>query len=75
MTTDADGAARARLGLPPDDAAVLLTDRWGEVFEVATFDRQHDFPLPRQLVESSKIVDISCGECNVPAPEWRQPDA
>lgn len=74
-TADPDGSARSRLGIPPGDAAVLLTDRWGEVFEVATFDADHDFPLPRQLVESSKIVDISCGECNVPSAEWRQADA
>lgn len=72
VTNDPDGRARSRLGIPPADAAVLLMDRWGEVFEVATFDADHDFPLPRQLVESSKIVDISCGECNVPGADWRE---
>ncbi len=43
--------------------------------EVATFGDDHGFPLPSQLVESAKIVDLSCGECNVPGPEWRQDDA
>ena len=68
---DQDGAARRRLGIGDDEAAVLLADRWGEVFEVAAFGPDHGFPLPRQLVESAKIVDLSCGECNVPSPEWR----
>ena len=72
---DDDGAARHRLGIGGEDAAVLLTDRWGEVFEVATFGPDHGFPLPRELVESAKIVDLSCGECNVPGPEWRDDDA
>ena len=71
---DGDGAGRRRLGIGDDEAAVLLADRWGEVFEVATTGSDHGFPLPRQLVESAKIVDVSCGECNVPGPEWRQAD-
>ena len=72
---DDDGTARHRLGIGDDEAAVLLTDQWGEVFEVATFGPDHGFPLPRELVESAKIVDLSCGECNVPGPEWRRDDA
>jgi len=69
---DGDGACRRRLGIADGEAAVLLADRWGEVNEVATFGADHGFPLPRQLVESAKIVDVSCGECNVPGPEWRE---
>ncbi len=64
--------ARRRLGIGAAEAAVILTDRWGEVFEVATYDSSHDLPLPRQLIESAKIVDLTCGECNVPGPEWRE---
>lgn len=74
VVVDGGGKARSRLGLPEDQAAVILADRWGEVFEVATFDRDHQLPLPSQLVESAKIVDMSCGECNVPGPEWREAD-
>jgi len=47
-----------------------LADRWGEVFEAATVGADHGFPPAGQLVESAKIVDLSCGECNVPGPEW-----
>ena len=72
---DDDGAARHRIGIGDENAAVLLTDRWGEVFEVATFGPAHGFPLRRELVESAKIVDLSCGECNVPGPEWLEADA
>lgn len=72
---DEGGAARRRLGIGDDEAAVVLADRWGEVFEVAAIDDAHDFPLPRHLIESAKIVDVSCGECNVPSPEWRNADA
>jgi len=66
-----EGGARDRLGLG-DDAAVILADRWGEVMEVGTVGADHDFPLPAHLVESAKIVDLSCGECNVPSAEWRE---
>ena len=69
-----DGDDRRRLGMGDDEAAVVLADRWGEVFEAATVDADHDFPLPWQLVESAKILDVSCGECNVPGPEWRGDD-
>ncbi len=71
LLRDEDGAARRRLGIGDDEAAVLVADQWGEVFEVATFSSDHGFPLPGALVESAKIVDLSCGECNVPGPEWR----
>ena len=66
-----DDEARRQLGIGRDEAAVILADRWGEVVEVATFGQDHVFPLPRQLVESAKILDLSCGECNVPSAEWR----
>jgi len=69
---DEGDEGRRRLGIGADEAAVLLTDRWGEVFEVAAYGRDHDLPLPRQLIESAKIVDLTCGECNVPGPEWRE---
>ncbi len=72
---DEDDAGRRRLGVGADDAAVILADRWGEVMEAATFGPDHRLPTPRQLVESAKIVDISCGECNVPGDEWRLDDA
>ena len=68
---DDGGDARRQLGIGQDEAAVILADRWGEAFEVATFGADHGFPLPSQLVESAKILDLSCGECNVPGVEWR----
>ena len=71
VLVDEDGTARRRIGIGDDEAALILADPWGEVAEVATFGDDHQFPLPSQLVESSKIVDLSCGECNVPGPEWR----
>jgi len=67
---DEGGVARRRLGIGVD-AAVILADRWGEVMEATTIGPGHEFPLASQLVESAKIVDLSCGECNVPGPEWR----
>jgi len=67
---DEGGATRDRLGVGEGEAAVVLVDRWGEVFEAAAFGDDHGFPPAGQLVESAKIVDLSCGECNVPSPEW-----
>ncbi len=71
---DVDGTARQRLGIKDGQAAVILADRWGEVVEAAAVGADHAFPLPHQLVESAKIVDLSCGECNVPSEEWRAVD-
>lgn len=68
---DEGDEGRRRLGVGAAEAAVILTDRWGEVFEVAAYGSDHGLPLPRQLIESAKIVDLTCGECNVPGPEWR----
>jgi hypothetical protein len=69
---DLDDDGRRKLGVRSDEAAVVLADRWGEVFEAATFDADHDFPTSRQLIESAKILDLSCGECNVPGKEWTE---
>ena len=74
VLVDQGDATRRRLGIGPGEAAVLLADRWGEVFEVATYGAEHGLPLPRQLIESAKIVDLSCGECNVADPHWRTPE-
>lgn len=72
LLRDEGDEGRRRLGIGAEEAAVILTDRWGEVFEVAVYGCDHDLPLPRQLIESAKIVDLTCGECNVPGPEWRE---
>jgi len=70
LLRDDAGVTRQRLRIGGQDATVILADRWGEVFEVATVGADHRFPPAGQLVESAKIVDLSCGECNVPGPEW-----
>jgi len=70
VVVDHDSTARRRIGIGEDEAAVILADPWGEVNEVVTIGSDHGFPLPSQLVESAKIVDLGCGECNVPGPEW-----
>jgi len=70
LLRDDGGVTRQRLGIGGREAAVILADRWGEVFEATTVDDDHGFPPAGQLVESAKIVDLGCGECNAPSPEW-----
>jgi hypothetical protein len=71
---DAGGEGRAQIGVAPDQAAVVQSDRWGAVYEVGAIaapDASHaGLPTASQLVALAKFIDIQCPECEVPSQEW-----
>lgn len=71
---DDGGAGRAELGVGDDQAAVVQSDRWGAVYEVAAVGpgaSHAEMPTPGDLVALAKFIDIQCPECEVPSEEWR----
>jgi hypothetical protein len=70
---DEDGAGRALLGVGDDQAAVVQSDRWGAVYDVAGVEEggsHADLPTPGDLVALAQFIDIQCPECGVPSKEW-----
>lgn len=66
---DPDGRARAACDLAPHAAAVVVIDRFGQVFATWTAPdphRDHGFPIPGELVEEARFLGIQCPECEVP---------
>lgn len=68
IVTDADDELRGRLGLDEHEAAVLVIDRFGIVWERHTAARDgHDrLPDADALEESAKFLGTQCPECGVP---------
>lgn len=70
---DEAGRGRAQLGVGDDQAAVVQSDRWGAVYEVAAVGpgaSHAGLPTPTELVALAKFIDIQCPECGVPSKEW-----
>ena len=70
-----DGAAAAgwrRLALPFPmltggravfgDAAMIVADRFGEIFAIARADADHQLPMTAQLAEELAFVELQCPE-------------
>jgi peroxiredoxin len=68
MAVDADGAVCCRFGLRPGaDAAVMVTDRYGEprIWQVA--GPGHDFPAREALIAELRYLSFTCSAgCAVP---------
>ena len=71
--SDPSGAGRTLLGVGDEQAAVVQSDRWGAVYEVAEVGpggSHAALPTPGDLVALAKFIDIQCPECGVPSKEW-----
>lgn len=56
-------------GAPPTDAedvAIVVIDRWGEVYHVIRAATAHDLPSPHGLEEWFRFLGTQCPECGVP---------
>jgi hypothetical protein len=51
--------------------AVIVADRWGEVYHGNASEAAHDPVSPKEVVEWVKFVSIQCPECEGPEGEWR----
>lgn len=51
--------------------AVVIADRWGEVYHASASEATHDPVAPEEVVEWVKFVAIQCPECEGPEGEWK----
>lgn len=63
---DPEGAARRRLGVPEDRVALLIADRFGEVFLREEADEADALPEPDAVLEWLRYLATQCPECGVP---------
>lgn len=74
VSVDEDGKARARCGIGEDHAAVIIADRWGEVYFAAGEKSERALPDPPAIEEWLRYLATQCPECGVPdesgAGEW-----
>lgn len=64
---DTEGSARHRWHLGTSDAAVIVADRWGQVYLVANAGDGHSLPEPASDVRRVLTrIGIQCPECGVP---------
>lgn len=64
--TDPDGQARRVAGVPTGTAAVLVVDRFGQVFARRTDEAGHDLPSVGEVFEEVRFISVQCPECEVP---------
>jgi hypothetical protein len=66
LLSDAAGqvAAREALGAP----AVLITDRFSDIWAAWDAGAGHAFPSPQEISSWLEFVELQCRECE--APEW-----
>ncbi len=66
LLADRNGAARARYGVEPEETALFVADRFGEVF-AAERAREADALSPTAELEAwARFLTTQCPECGVP---------
>lgn len=73
ITGDPGGRAHRRCGLLERQAAVVVADRWGQVWDIARSDDGHTLPDPADLCETMQFIAVQCPECETldqPAGDW-----
>ena len=65
VLVDADGSLRRGWGLADDVAAVIVADRWGEVYAVAAGTDPSELPGPDAIDEWLRFLAMQCPECGV----------
>ena len=73
VTGDADRRLRERFGLAPEDARVIVADRWGQIWQTAVADDRHVLVDPGDVLETTKFIAIQCPECETldqPTGDW-----
>jgi hypothetical protein len=65
VLTDEKGELRARIGLEHGQACLLIADRYGEIYEVATANDAAALPGVAEIEEWVKYLATQCPECGV----------
>ncbi|HEY8459480.1 MAG TPA: redoxin domain-containing protein [Blastocatellia bacterium] len=65
VLADEEGKIRARYLTPSGqpEAAVVVTDRWGEIFARNFAGREHDLPSEAGIREWLEFIELQCEEC------------
>lgn len=75
VMVDADGRARAGMGLPAEAAAVVIADRFGTVYRSVLDGDGHELIEPDELFEEIRYMGSQCPECGVPDEPLRGEEA
>lgn len=73
VTGDADQRLRHRCGLRPDDARLVVADRWGQIWQTAAADDDHVLVDPGDVLETTTWIATQCPECETldqPTGDW-----
>lgn len=65
VVTDVTGEAE-HCGVVAGEDAILIADRWGQVYHGARGDSPATLPTPGEIVEWLKFLATQCPECGVP---------
>jgi hypothetical protein len=66
VLADAQGKVRTRMGLEPHQAAIMIADRWGQIYFIGQADRAGELPATEEVEEWLKFLATQCPECGVP---------
>lgn len=65
-TLDPGGRIRRRCGIDDGDAAVLVADRWGQVYHRSVAREASGLSGVAEIVKWARYMTIQCPECGVP---------
>jgi hypothetical protein len=67
VAADPGGAARSRWRIGRRDAALVVTDRWRQVYAAWNAGGSHKLPSPSgEVADTLALIGIQCPECGVP---------
>lgn len=66
VALDPAGRARRACGLTDDGAAVVIADRFGEVWESEAVGDDHAGPTHEQVISTVRYIAVQCPECATP---------
>ncbi|MGH7717580.1 MAG: redoxin domain-containing protein [Gemmatimonadaceae bacterium] len=65
VVVDRDGVLARSCGVAPGAAAIIVADRWGQIYHVAHAGDSHDFLAPEELESWFRYLATQCPECGV----------
>lgn len=66
ILADPEGEAHRRCGVDEGVAALIVADRWGQIYAVERARTERELPGPREIEEWLRYLATQCPECGVP---------
>ena len=73
IASDPTRRAHQRCRLPQQHAAVVVADRWGQIWQIAISGDNHALPDPTDLCVTTQFIAVQCPECDTldqPVSDW-----